>query len=397
MAKTSSLRKAAEPNRRVLFEKRRPSLVLNGGPHRRQPHVEKPLTDQKGCRDVLRFFVAAKLSPHLSSSGAEVLDGEESVGGEDHQVEPQRAARHDEEGAVTGVTLEDASHRVVRAVRRKLRLPLLSLACCCPVDRRHGPGHTESKEDVDGVAPCHVANRGVGIRVHDGCCLGCEGIWQGGAQRHEGDRCDLRQDAQGAADEVRHVPDDGGDEGDHQQGAAKAGPTTAEVDRWHEGKDDFPRQREDVHEVVELAWTVVLTVLDFSIVFLVIFLARHEDGIAELALPVGMPQFHHVPVHSARQAVDDILMRLVGFDLHVQDAAVSAAVGILVELGTVGRLGEVDVEGLHIIIPALRLDRHVDHGRLHSLLQDELPLGGLVVVTSHSRMVLCVVSATDCP
>lgn len=47
-----------------------------------------------------------------------------------------------------------------------------------PVDGSHGPGQANAQEDIDGVAACDVANRGICIHVLDGGSFAGKRVWR---------------------------------------------------------------------------------------------------------------------------------------------------------------------------------------------------------------------------
>ena len=51
-----------------------------------------------------------------------------------------------------------------------------------------GPSDADAEEDIDGVAASHIADRIVGVLVLNGGDFGGEGVGNGSAQGHEGNR-----------------------------------------------------------------------------------------------------------------------------------------------------------------------------------------------------------------
>lgn len=62
---------------------------------------------------------------------------------------------------------EDGEERDGEGQSPRVHLELLALRAV--VDSGDGPGHTDSQEHVDGVAPGDVSDGGVGVLVLDGC------------------------------------------------------------------------------------------------------------------------------------------------------------------------------------------------------------------------------------
>jgi len=117
---------------------------LQGG----DEHVEDPVEHEDGRgNDLDRLGPAELASDGGGAPGEQDEDGEQSLDTEDRHGESQAADGHEELGALNTV-----------------------------VDGGHGPGDTNTEEDVDGVGAGDVTNGGVSGLVLNGGGLGSEGI-----------------------------------------------------------------------------------------------------------------------------------------------------------------------------------------------------------------------------
>jgi len=110
----------------------------------RNGNIETPEEDKDCCWNGLEDFRSAELTANSrTSSDHQDANGEKSFNTEDGDRESQAANGH----------FEDLS---------------LSL----PVDGSHGPGDTNSKEDIDSVGASDVADRGISSFI-----LNSSGLW----------------------------------------------------------------------------------------------------------------------------------------------------------------------------------------------------------------------------
>lgn len=119
------------------------ALYVAVGLQRREHNVHQPQAEEQAAGEDLGNSWSAELPPDLRPAPVdENTDADEGEDGEER----------DREGQCSRVNLEF--------------LPLRVVIDCCD-----GPGHTDTQEDINGVASCHVADGGVSILVLDGCHL----------------------------------------------------------------------------------------------------------------------------------------------------------------------------------------------------------------------------------
>jgi len=153
----------------------------------RNGNIETPEEDKNCCWNGLEDFRSAKLTANSwTSSEHQDSNSEKSLNTEDGDRESQAANGHFED---------------------------LSLGL--PVDSSHGPGDTNSKEDVDSVGASDVTDRGVSSFILNSSCLWSKCIRYAGAECNKGDcinavfetdeaaemASDISNDSRAAADE----------------------------------------------------------------------------------------------------------------------------------------------------------------------------------------------------
>merc|ERR1719336_755547 len=243
----------------------------------RENNIEEPEEEKDGGGDVLEHSVAAKLGalPVLAEDGQEPPGHDQADG--DHRADD--VDRHRE--------------------GQSARLHLEAIGTGEMVTGSDDPGKTKAEEDVDGVAAGDVADRVVRVLLVHGRGLAGEGVREGGAQGHEGDRGHFVLQADQASKDAREVAHDDHNDPDEQERDEKAGEASEQSSWRDEGEDDLEGEGEEVHDVVGGAGT-----LDVASV--------HHHGILHLLSPclvlnsqlvhVGVGHHHHL-VHDRVELV----------------------------------------------------------------------------------------------
>jgi len=192
------------------------------GLHGRYEDVEHPEEDENGRRNGLEDLGAAQLSAYCGvSSDQENDDCETSLDTEDSDRESETAGGNHE-----------------------------GLSLSFPVDGSHGPGDTDAEEDIDSVGASNIANRGVSCLVFNGGSFGSKSIRHAGAQCNKCDCIDGILEVDEAAQVASDVSNHSSTQPNEDDGKNKCGISVVNCCRGDEGKDKFPWQSEEVHDVV---------------------------------------------------------------------------------------------------------------------------------------------------
>mmetsp|Transcript_39782 Transcript_39782/g.69888 ORF Transcript_39782/g.69888 Transcript_39782/m.69888 type:complete len:219 (+) Transcript_39782:161-817(+) len=163
--------------------------------------------------------------------------------------------------------------------------PLLRWVFECPVNRSYGPWQAKPKEHIDRVASRHVAHGCICIRIHLRSGLRRKGVRQGSAKCDKRNCSDLIGHVHGTSKHRCHVADDCRNKRNHQKGTDEANPTSTIVSRRNKSKEQFPRDRQDVHHPVKLCR------------FSAIFSGANMNGVNKLISPIGVANLCFGPVH----------------------------------------------------------------------------------------------------
>mmetsp|Transcript_27960 Transcript_27960/g.65217 ORF Transcript_27960/g.65217 Transcript_27960/m.65217 type:complete len:722 (-) Transcript_27960:571-2736(-) len=355
---------------------RRPQHSLEG----REDHIQKPEPYQTGTCQQLG---SARSSKFAFAEAPPQLQGQDAgycTTTKDGHAEGQAASLHHKDAVLPVSELEWHVHIFQVPI-----LPLLTGIPAPPDEGGKHPRQAQTEEDVHRVAPRDVADGRVCVCHHDGRRLGGKGVRQGGSQRHDSDGSDLVWKRAHATKERGQITDHHRDEADHEEGTHKAHPATAVVRGRHESEEQLPRHRYDVQDPILLrGWLTIIATI-------------HEDGVDELLFPVGVPNLGFVPIDSQRayEAIYSVFAPLVRLNEDSEDGALLSAILLLVETRTTCCLREDDAEILGALVTALAPDHHLDRGRSHPFLEDQLPIQRNEVPICHGARALGFIMACD--
>merc|ERR1719336_27253 len=313
----------------------------------RENNIEEPEEEKDGGGDVLEHSVAAKLGalPVLAEDGQEPpghdqADGDRGAEDVDRDGESQSARLHLELGPMDGV-----------------------------VDGCDDPRNSETEEDVDRVAPGDVADRVVCMLLVHSRGLAGEGVREGGAQGHEGDRGHLVLQTDQASKDAREVAHDDHNDPDEQKRDEKAGEASEQSSWRDEGEDDLEGEGEEVHDVVGGAGTIDVA-------------SVHHHGVLHLLSPglVLNSQLVHVGIGHHHHLVHDRVELVV-----IGDG--DGGLGDLAELAPVVNLVQLHLEVLVLLDVHVVDDGDIDRPLGLSMLELELTLPAGEVFPRDRRLV----------
>mmetsp|Transcript_4463 Transcript_4463/g.13750 ORF Transcript_4463/g.13750 Transcript_4463/m.13750 type:complete len:662 (-) Transcript_4463:763-2748(-) len=335
----------------------------------RHRQIEDPEADEeRACGDLV-FARPSKLTAQQLPPRRHHAEHDQCARSEDSHREPQVTGRHRK----AAIRVE---HREVGVALP----PLIRHARVRPEDRADRPGQAEAKEDVHRIGPGHVAHRRVGGRLGLGGRERGKGVRERRAERDERDRRDRVGDAEHATEQPGEIADERRDDADHDERDAEGERTVAQHRRRAQGKEELPWHGERVADVVaELGRRLLI-------------LAAHGDGLDELLAPLRGADGELVRVHRRHQRHDRVHflleVRIVDDHDRRRHLALRLTARRALERGVLGRVGEVHVELLLLVVVSGRRDDR-DPDLLDELLVLEVqPAGhGLVVVCVHSHPV----------